>query len=226
MKRIINKVLVWYRYRNAELVIWDVDETLYFSRKTIRLSRFVFFLLFIRDEIKSISEYAGFADSFREKEKLKKWYEIAAEKLGEPYRKVVCLSERILKKENHIKENLKLISFFDRSKKKHLILSDSSSESVKKILFKLGFSSFDNFLDIIGIDNSLEPKPSTKVLKKILKKYLASPRKCLVIGDSIENDINPAKKVGMKTILISNLDNKHDFYSVNSINELMEYVGE
>lgn len=226
MKRLINKILVWYRYKTSELIIWDVDETLYFSQKTIKLSRFVFFLLYIRDEIKNISEFFSLVDSFKEKEKLKRWFEISAEKLNEPYSKVMCLAEKILKKENHIKENIKLVSFFSRSKKKHLILSNSSSGSAKRVLLKLGFNSFDDFLEIIGIDNNDQPKPSIESLEKILSKHSIRPNKCLMIGDSVKSDINPAKKVGMKTILIRNHNNKIDFYSAHSINELMEFVGE
>ena len=226
MKNIINKILIKYIYNKVELVIWDLDETLFFSNKCRKFSRFVFFLLFIRNEIKNISEFVGLVDIFKEKEKKSRWFEIVSEKLGYSHHKTMKMAEKILHKHEFIDSNYNLVLYFSKSKKKHIILTNSSSGSTKKVLIKLGFTSFEDFLEIIGIDNTLSPKPSTKVLEKILDKYAVQPNRTLVIGDSIRSDINPAKKLGIKTILVRNSLRNISFFSVGSINQLLEYIDE
>lgn len=117
MRCILKKILIKLLYYNTELVIWDLDETLFYSKKAIKFSRFVFFLLFIRSNISKISEFFYFVEQFKEKEKEKYWFEIAAEALQKENHEVMGLAEIILKKENFVSENLQLVQFFSETKK-------------------------------------------------------------------------------------------------------------
>ena len=45
-------------------------------------------------------------------------------------------------------------------------------------------------------------KPDPRYLEQIIKRIGVSPEECIMVGDRIDNDIVPAKQLGMKTILI------------------------
>ncbi len=224
MKKIINNILLKLIYWNVDLVIWDFDETFYFSKKCLKISRHVFLLLFIKNEINNTLVFSDLLNIFREKEKKQYWFEIVAESLKKTNHEVMCLAENIIKKENYINKNLNLTLFFAQSKKQHIILTNSSTEGTKKVLLKLGFKNFDDFLDIIGIDKSVSPKPSIQTLQDIFVKYSVRPEKCLMIGDSLRSDIEPAQKLGMKTILVKNEKKNLNLFCVESVNVLTKVL--
>lgn len=53
-------------------------------------------------------------------------------------------------------------------------------------------------------------KPDLTIFKKALSTQKFSPGECVYIGDNPTNDIAPAKKMGMKTILIHTTGNKKE----------------
>jgi putative hydrolase of the HAD superfamily len=54
---------------------------------------------------------------------------------------------------------------------------------------------------VVTYDDSKEKKPSLKPFNLALKKLRIKPEDVVVIGDSIERDIVPAKRLGAKTVL-------------------------
>jgi len=54
---------------------------------------------------------------------------------------------------------------------------------------------------VITYTDSKAKKPSTKAFKMALKKLEVEPSSVMVVGDSIRKDIQPARKLGMKTVL-------------------------
>jgi FMN phosphatase YigB (HAD superfamily) len=68
---------------------------------------------------------------------------------------------------------------------------------------------------------------SVRIFCDICKKYNLKPKEIIMIGDSLESDITPAKKVGLNTIFISNHKNYSEVLTISSIkilpNILKEY---
>ena len=59
----------------------------------------------------------------------------------------------------------------------------------------------DMFDVVVTYDDSKEKKPSLKPFNLALKKLRIKPEDVIVVGDSIERDIVPAKRLGAKTVL-------------------------
>ncbi|VVB59426.1 Glyceraldehyde 3-phosphate phosphatase [uncultured archaeon] len=77
------------------------------------------------------------------------------------------------------------------------------------------------FKFIVSCETAGELKPSENYFKIALDKLKIPPQEAVVAGDSIERDITPAKKLGIKTVLISenNTDKAADF-TIKSLSEL------
>ena len=58
----------------------------------------------------------------------------------------------------------------------------------------------------------------------ILDTYRLEPSRCISIGDQEESDIIPAKKLGMKTILISGTKSEYADFTVSSMREIAEII--
>ena len=87
------------------------------------------------------------------------------------------------------------------SKNYDLGICANQPSSAKKHLELLGL---DKFFNVIGIseDSGLK-KPDPEFFKKILADMEHNPGDTIMIGDRIDNDIAPAQKLGLKTILVS-----------------------
>mgnify|MGYP002856179832 CR=1 FL=1 len=77
-------------------------------------------------------------------------------------------------------------------------------------------------------------KPDLKIFTMALDKAKCAPAHAFMIGDRLDNDIIPAKKLGMKTVWVrqgfaiyQNIDDesKKPDYIVDSIDELVDLVG-
>lgn len=79
----------------------------------------------------------------------------------------------------------------------------------------------DQFDFIIGWERGKEfPKyGSTKIYKEICKKYSVNPNEVVMIGDSLETDIFPAKEVGLNVIYVGN-SREYQCKSIENIEEL------
>lgn len=58
----------------------------------------------------------------------------------------------------------------------------------------------------------------------ILKTYNLNPDRCISIGDQENSDIIPAKKLGIKTILISKNKSKYADFTISDIKEILEII--
>ena len=85
---------------------------------------------------------------------------------------------------------------------KKFIFTNGSHEHVKNITKHLGIDDlFDGVFDIT--DCKLIPKPSLEPYKKLVKKFDIIPEETIFIEDIAKN-LEPAKKLGMKTIWLIN----------------------
>jgi len=85
---------------------------------------------------------------------------------------------------------------------KKFIFTNGSYEHVKNITKHLGIDDlFDGIFDII--DCNLIPKPSLEPYKKLVNKFGIIPEETIFIEDIAKN-LEPAKKIGMKTVWLIN----------------------
>jgi len=85
---------------------------------------------------------------------------------------------------------------------KKFVFTNGSHEHVKNITKHLGIDDlFDGIFDIT--DCNLIPKPSLEPYKKLIEKFNINPEETVFIEDIAKN-LEPAKKLGMKTVWLIN----------------------
>jgi putative hydrolase of the HAD superfamily len=82
-----------------------------------------------------------------------------------------------------------------------LVSNAASDQAIREALNRLGIA---RFFDAIIISSQVGlRKPSSAVFMKALKALNVKPGEAVFIGDSMKDDITGAKKISMKTILLS-----------------------
>lgn len=63
---------------------------------------------------------------------------------------------------------------------------------------------FDHHIAIedMHVHRQLRPKPSTLMLRRLLRKHRADPRRCILVEDTLEN-LRGAKRLGVRTVWIT-----------------------
>jgi putative hydrolase of the HAD superfamily len=63
---------------------------------------------------------------------------------------------------------------------------------------------FDHHIAIedMHVHRQLRPKPSTLMLRRLLRKHRADPRRCILVEDTLEN-LRGAKRVGLRTVWVT-----------------------
>jgi len=87
-------------------------------------------------------------------------------------------------------------------------------EAINQRLQWAGLGEFINeFSFITTSDNMVTAKPNTAYYSKILSMLnITNPERCIMVGDSLTNDIEPATKVGLQTHYIKNPSDLALFY--------------
>ncbi|PER78621.1 HAD family hydrolase [Priestia megaterium] len=71
-------------------------------------------------------------------------------------------------------------------------------------------------------------KPSLEFFNKIVQTLGFTPQECIMVGNDYDKDIIPAKKIGMQTILFSQVSKDENFnyanYVTNSMGNLHEII--
>ena len=101
-----------------------------------------------------------------------------------------------------LKKDLKLRKELIELKTKKFVFTNGSHEHASNITKTLGISDlFDGFFDIT--DCNFIPKPSIEPYKKLINKFNIKPSETVFIED-IAINLEPAKKLGMKTVWLKN----------------------
>jgi HAD superfamily hydrolase (TIGR01509 family) len=79
------------------------------------------------------------------------------------------------------------------------VLSNERKTYLNAMLHAAGIS--DCFTLVLSSEEVGEPKPSLRLFKQALETLQNQPQEVLYIGDEIDNDIIPARDIGMNTIL-------------------------
>lgn len=113
------------------------------------------------------------------------------------------------------------------SKKYPLVLVSNFYGNIETVLADFGILSY--FKKVIESAKVGVRKPSSEIFELGVKALGLKPEEVLVVGDSVKNDINPASKIGCKTLLIEGKgwDNSplvHDGDSIKNIDEILAFI--
>jgi len=209
--------------KNIEVVIWDVDETMYYDEKVIVKTRQAYVEMLEKRGFGNLTK--KIKDDFDALESTgKKWYQILVEKLGVSEVEVIGLAEAGFDKSKLVKKNPRLVKMLSSGKRKNFVVSNSSRRSVFAILKKLGFVKPESFFEeVFSIENMGGLKPNERVLLGITERANVGPEKVLMVGDSLIDDIIPAKNIGLLTshVRCKRSEGEADF-CVKDLDELLD----
>jgi len=127
-----------------------------------------------------------------------------------------------------INENIDTLHYLGKRYKLGII-TNNNTKFLKKILEALGLEN-TLFSYFITSDDTPESKPNLAPFLIAIQKVNSAPEEIIYIGDNIKKDMEPAKKVGMKTILMdyknvyTDVNNQAYDYRIQKIQELKEIL--
>lgn len=188
------------RFKNIKVIAWDVDTTMYKDIPELSMA-FRDGCIAVIAEAKILSFSA--AEQLFETERAKyNSSSLVLKTLGFDVKKIIPEIQRRINKTDFIKEDPKLLPMFLSLKNfRHFIISNAMVEDDRATLKKLGVP-VAIFERIITAQDCQEPKPDPEPFRLLLKITGLPADQHVYIGDRELVDIAPAKKLGMKTILV------------------------
>ena len=192
------------KLENIKILVWDVDGTLYQSipELWLMMEKRQYQLL---SRVKKIS-FTAAKELLMKKKKIYKSATKSLVKLGCGEIADVARKIDIRGKHGLIKKDLILLEMFKKLKKfRHLVLTNRAHKGALEVLRALGVADlkwrvFERIYS--ATEDFSAAKPDLVVFERVLAytKLLADQH--LMIGDRVEVDLMPAKKLGMKTCLV------------------------
>jgi len=181
-------------------VVWDYDGTLYNDQNGIigQQLKIIFF------KIAKKYHYQLTLKQFEKKTNtLGTWADATNFYTHIPLISLMNQVSRKFNKEKYIKPNPQIVNLIESNKDKfiHLVLTNSTQNEVLRGLKKIGFNK-NPFKKIFSRDTTNLLKPNKILFDQIQSSYDLKKENILFIGDSIKNDIQPAKKLKFKAIPI------------------------
>ncbi|MDJ0270190.1 MAG: HAD family hydrolase [Aigarchaeota archaeon] len=106
---------------------------------------------------------------------------------------------------------------------KIVLHTNSGRQLAMKILKTLRID--NNLYDLLVTSDEYEPKPSAEGYLGIVRQLGIQPSEIIYVGDRIEVELLPAKKLGMITVLLGSKPRSHEIdYTINSLNEILEVL--
>ena len=98
------------------------------------------------------------------------------------------------------------------------LISNTDGFSIPQVLSKFKLDQYFEKMYLSYEQGLIKTNP--KMLSKILKENNLNPEDCVVIGDSLESDIFPAKNAGIKTVLVDRKNTREYHPKAMSLTEL------
>jgi len=203
----VGTVLVVGSRMEIKVVIFDLWKTLVYKdlrNGTIDVIRREFNLKGSREVLRKKFEMALQTRKWKDKYSA---YEFLCKKMGidaceQNVNTVLGIRDKREKRARLYSHSLPLIKKLKQDGYKIALLSNTSIFSVEYLRKN---TSLLNSIDytMFSFEDG-EVKPSLKGFKKIMKRYGVKPDEVLMIGDSLVDDIRPAKKLGINTIRFEN----------------------
>lgn len=204
---------------SIKVIVWDLDGTLDYNPEAAVQMKSAFINIYRKHRKIGLDEANKI---FVEKTKTMRWDEAVSRLTGMSQKDVLTKLEKIVKREKTVTKSPELVSMIkDLDKYRHVILTSASLKNTMLVLKKLGFprnknGDFIHFEKMFTLESNAKVKPDAGVFKQILRFTKLSAEQHLVIGDTVETDILPAKKLGFRTCLVYGRSNISDF-SLDSI---------
>ncbi|MCD6092583.1 MAG: HAD family hydrolase [Candidatus Aenigmarchaeota archaeon] len=129
----------------------------------------------------------------------------------------------VLKDLKHEKDVKKVVSRLGK-KYELVVASDEFRKNLNAKLNKILGDWKNYFKFLITPDIVKEMKPSKKYYEKVLKKLRLGRNEVIVVGNSWENDLKPAKEMGIKTVLINDKIEGEPVHWIKNMKELEKIV--
>jgi len=201
-----------------KLIIFDLFGTLVFSVEKLRREDFFAFYRKLGIEFKTENDIKLFTSLFtRLMTQSAGWYDFSQKLLGQVVKQT---NQKIINKlANFFKENI-VYQLYDDAKE---IIRLSYQKAILTSAAPFLFSSLglEKYFKIFTPRETKFLKPDPKAFLAVLKKLKVRPEETLMVGDELERDLIPAKKLGMETILIDRED-KIENAPVKKISSLAE----
>lgn len=188
------------KLQNIKILVWDLDGTLY--RSIPELSA-----LIKKKEVEILARHKNppAVKATKLFDKLKRKYKSGTTALFKQgcgsYQEILTLTDNLITKQ-FIKEDSKLVRIFSKlGRFRHLILANKIRAAALRQIKWLGLNP-KLFEKIFTIEDIAVTKPSLRPFKSVLEYTKLPPFEHLMIGDRVEVDLIPAKKLGMKTCLV------------------------
>ncbi len=187
---------------NINVIIWDIDGTLYPLNETISNE-------VLESAYKTIAEYTGWPrhkvlDEFNKvHEKITpSSTEATALLCNITIAQAAAKTDEYLNRLQFLKHDDKLVTLFEQLEGyKHFILGNGAKKHIAEAVEVLGIpaSTFDEIVtsEIVGVN-----KPEDNGFRYIMEKTGLPAAEHLMVGDRERVDLLPAKKLGMKTCLV------------------------
>lgn len=188
------------RFKDIKVIAWDVDTTLYkaIPELSIKLKE-----EFIQQVAKVKNLSITDAREVFETERAK-WGSstMTLRKLGAGNEQDILKIQKKINKTAYIMPDPQLLEMFKILKSfRHFLITNSTKEDDRATLVKLGLPE-TIFEKIITVEETGEPKPSLKPFEFLLNITGLPAQEHVYVGDMDKVDIEPAKKLGMKTIMV------------------------
>lgn len=193
--------MVNQKLSDIKVLVWDLDGTLYKSIPAFGEDLHKAFIKILAEQ-KNIS-FANATILLEQTKNIYKGNTRSLQALGcGTYIEIVKKIEQLVKKAAYLTLDRKLQQvFIDLSSMRHILLSDTTHQTIVAELEALGLS-HTIFELVVGIDDTGVAKPDLSFFKTALEFTGLKPKEHLMIGDRVEVDLKPAKQLGMKTCLV------------------------
>jgi len=208
-----------------KLIIFDFDNTLVNTRgATIKALKYVYKK--IKPKV-SFKKFFEICDNFERNYNFKRreWFYYftknwkKAKELEKIYWEIVMKNTKVFKGVRKILKKLKR-----KYKIVLLTLTDGKKGTKMRRIKRL---KLDKYFDkiYIGMENVKEYKPKISAFKRVLKDFKVKPKEVIMVGDSYERDILPAKKLKIFTISFRKRNNADKVIkNFNSLIKIINYV--
>lgn len=226
-------------FLKVKFIIWDMDGTLWSNEKLGNIIKDKF-VSYLQNFLKKSRRECYYLFN-KVNKKFNSWSKTISFLTRIEEEKIILEIENNLDRTKYLKKDKKLIEVFEKLRKyRHLILTNATYKNTLLTLQSLGFSldksrknhflRFYPFEMIFSIEKNKAAKPRKEVFLKILKYTKMPPERHLMVGDSFEADIKPAKILGMKTCLIGSKNKEADIclkeiYELPKVFSLREKLG-
>jgi HAD superfamily hydrolase (TIGR01549 family) len=125
----------------------------------------------------------------------------------------------------YLRPNKRLAELLFKLKDRYMlaIVTDTSRKTTERAVKAYGAKP-QWFHTIICGDDVVETKPSQEAFQFLLKEVNCEAQHVIFIGDREQVDLAPAKKLGMKTVLVKEGANSHADVTIGSLTEFLKLV--